>query len=169
MSVYDHSYGTPADVAALVPRYTDSTTRVFNSSTRPTIQQVETYIDRISAILNVLLAEQGFAIPVVQQDAAMALAELVIESVIDLCHAANSAGRFFSDRELRGQSPMKILRNELADWIETHAAGFENLGATRSTSNAEQIGYRGEDEGGDSTFPIFQRSGFGNEFTDWDS
>lgn len=166
MAIGAHSYGSVAEVAALVPKYTSSGS--FGVGTRPTEAQVEKFIDRVSGIVNVLLAEQGFSIPVSQADAKLALDELVVEAVIDLCHAANSAGRFFTDRSLRGQSPLKVLRRELDEWIEDHAAGLENLGATRTTSKLSSIGYRSTDNSGDDTFPIFQREAFGNTFTDWD-
>lgn len=169
MSTYDNSYSLPSDVAALVPRYTDTTTRVFDTNTRPTLSQVESYIDRISAVLNLYLAKNGFSIPVTQNDAQMACAQIVIESVVDLCHAANSAGRFYTDRELRGQSPLRILRNELSEWVDENAAGFEEIGVTRATSNVGQIGYRGTDETSDDIHPIFQRKGYGNRLINWDA
>ena len=172
MSVLGNSYGSPSDVAAEVPRYTDTTSRVFDSDTRPTLKQVEGYINRISGVLNLYIAKAGFSVPIKQADAKLACAQIVIESVIDMCHAANSAGRFYSDKYLSGKSPTRISRmlsGEMADWVEANAAGFEQIGATRNTSNAEQIGFREYDEAGDSVTPIFQRKGFGNDFIEWDS
>ncbi|RMD64627.1 hypothetical protein D6833_04145 [Candidatus Parcubacteria bacterium] len=167
MAIGANSYGSVEEVAALVPRYTSNGS--FTSSTRPTLTQVEQFIDRISGVLNVMLAAEGFAIPITQADAKLACDEIVVSAVVDLCHAANSAGRFYTDRELRGKSPFSVIRAELAEWVQEHAAGFERIGATRSTSLAEQIAYRDVDDAGDDVFPIFQRKGFGNQFTDWDT
>lgn len=166
MSIHDWSYGTPEEVASLVSRYT--TSGAFGLTTRPTLEQVERYLDRISGIANTLLAQEGFSTPVAEPRAKAALDELVIEAVVELCHLSNSAGRFFTDRTLRAQNPMRAIREELAAWIDEHAAGLENLGAARGTSLVSQIAYRDTDESGDPTFPIFQREAFGNRFDDWD-
>lgn len=169
MAVGSNSYATAAKVADEVPRYTDTSTREFTASTRPSESQVESYIDRISGVLNLYLAKEDFVIPITQSDAVLACEAIVIDSVVDMCHAANSAGRFYRDKNLRGEPPFRILRKEISEWVEENATGFERLGATRTTSNAEQISYRDEDEGDDDTFPIFQRNAFGNKFTDWDT
>ena len=166
MSILDNSYGSPDEVAALVARYT--TSGVFDDSSRPTLTQVERFIDRISGLANTYLAEEGFTVPITQTDAKMALDELVTQAVIELCHIANSAGRFFTDRRLKRQSPLRVIREEIAAWVAEHASGLENLGAARGTSFAEQIGFRDTDESGDDTFPIMQREAFGNKFTEWD-
>ncbi len=94
----------------------------------------------------------------------------MVEVVADLCHAANSTGRFFTKAALeRGVSPMRAIRKELAEWVEDQADGLELLGATRTRSLTAGILCRDTDEAGDATFPIFQRDGFNNKFTDWDT
>jgi hypothetical protein len=176
MEIGTNSYGTVAEVAALTSRYTTSgeykdaaVGPPAVTATRPTLAQVEKWIDNCSATLNVILAREGFAIPIVQADAKAACAQIVVEATVDLCHAANSAGRFYTERALeRGVAPMKVIRQEMADWVEDNAAGLENLGATRTTSLLGGLAYRDSDDNGDETFPIFQRDGFHNTFTDWD-
>ena len=160
MAIGANSYGTAADVAALVPRYT--TAGAFGSATRPTLTQVEGWIDSASATLNVILARAGFSVPITQTDAKAACAALVVEVVAEMSHAANSAGRFFTDRALeRGVSPMRVMRQEMADWVELQAPGLQALGATRTTSLLGGAAYN------DENTPIFQRTGFGNQFEDW--
>jgi hypothetical protein len=164
MAVGANSYGSVAEVQALTPRY-----GVYSTTTRPTLAQVENFIDKISATLNVILAGAGFAIPIVQADAKAACAQIIVEAATDLCHAANSAGRFYTERALeRGVAPMKVIRQEMAQWVEDQADGLELLGATRTRASTAGILFRDTDESGNSTAPIFQRSGFGNTFTDWD-
>ncbi len=167
MSILDKSYGSPDDVAALVGRYTNS--GVFDDTTRPTLEQLERYIDRISGITNVYLAEKGFTVPVTQTDAKLALDELVNQAVVELCHVTNSAGRFFTDRRLKKQNPLRVIREEIANWVELHDTGLENIGVARGTGLAGQIAYRDTDESGDATAPIFQREAFGNSIKDWDT
>lgn len=169
MAIGANSYGTVAEVEALTRRYL-SPSGNYSLMSKPTLAQVEKFIDNASATLNVMLAKAGFAIPIVQADAKAACGELVVEVAVDLCHAVNSTGRFFTDKALeRGVSPMKALREEMADWVQDNAPGLELLGATRTYSQLAGIGYRDTDESGDDTAPIFQRKGFGNDFEDWDS
>lgn len=164
MAIGANSYGTVTEVQALTPRY-----GTYTTTTRPTLAQVENWIDKASATLNVILAGSGFAIPIVQADAKSACAQVIVEAVADLCHAANSAGRFYTERALeRGVSPLKVLRQEMQEWVEDNATGLENLGATRNRSLLGGLLYRDTDDSGNATFPIFQREGFGNSFTDWD-
>ena len=153
---------------ALTGRYL--ITSAYTTGTRPTLAQVETFIDNASATLNVMLAKAGFSIPITQASAKAACGQIVVEAVVDLCHAANSTGRFFTDRALdRGESPMRVLRQDMVDWVDDNAAGLELLGATRTYSALAGIAYRDTDNSGNETFPIFQREGFSNTFTDWDS
>jgi hypothetical protein len=167
MTVGANSYGTVAQVAALTRRYTDGGS--YDGTTNPNLVTIEGWLDSWSAQMNVYLAGAGFAIPVAQADAKAAIAEVVVEAVTDLCHSANSAGRFFSQRALEnGISASKVLRKEMADWVEAQADGLELLGATRTRASTAGILYRDSDNSGDATFPIFQRDGFGNRFEDWD-
>ncbi len=168
MAIGANSYGSVAEVAAMTGRYLIGGT--FTTATRPTLAQVEKFIDNASSTLNVMLAKAGFTVPITQADAKAACGEIVVECVVDMCHAANSTGRFFTDRALeRGMNPMKAIREDIADWVEAQAPGLEALGAARSTSQLDGIAFRGTDEAGNEVFPIFQRDGFSNKFTDWDN
>lgn len=125
-----NSYGAASQVAALSRRFTNSGS--YDVTTNPTLAVVEGWIDSVSATLNASLAGAGFTIPVVQADAKAALAAIVVEAVSDLAHAANSAGRYFTDAALaRGVTPMRAIRQEMKQWVEDNAAGLEALGAER--------------------------------------
>jgi len=168
MAIGDNSYGSVAEVAALVGRYTSSGS--FSDSTRPTSTQVEKFIDRVSALVNVLLAEQGFAVPVGQADAKLALDDFVVEQAVQLCHAANGAGPYAPGSEsLRGQSPMKVIMREAEGFIGEHAVGLEFLGATRTRAATYGLACREEDEAGDELVPPFSREMIGHVIVDWDT
>ncbi len=140
----------------------------YTTATRPTLAQVEKFIDNASSTLNVMLAKSGFSVPITQADAKAACGEIVVECVVDMCHAANSTGRFFTDRALeRGMNPIKAIREDIGEWVEAQAPGLEALGATRSTSQLDGIAFRGTDDAGNEVFSIFQRDGFSNRFDDW--
>ena len=140
MTIGANSYGSTSDVAARSPGpYTDASTHLFTASTNPTLTTVETYIDEISAITNVTLAEMGFTVPVSQTDAKKAIASMVNDLASDMTSASNSAGRFFSERALNGGlSIMAQVRKDIKEWVQTSTNGLEALGATRSTSGKSE-------------------------------
>ena len=167
MAVGSNSYGTAGEVAALSQTWTH--VGVFDTTTRPTLAQVESFIDQISGIMNVALSKQGFIIPVSQATAVMAIKSIVVQLVSDLVQAANSSGRFFTDRALAaGVSPLRAIRLEISDWVEDQSRGLVNLGIAQvGTTATDFIGFRSTDESGDAITPIFQRDGFGNKFENW--
>lgn len=156
------------EVAALVGRYTADGS--FTSATRPTLTAVEKFIDRISAMVNVLLAEEGFTIPVSQSDAKLAIDEFVVAQATQLAHAANGAGPYApGSEELRnGRTPFQIITQEAVNFFSKHADGLEQLGATRTRSLTNGLACRTVDDAGDDIQPMFQRKQFGNEVLDWD-
>jgi hypothetical protein len=167
MGVSANSYGSPDEVAALTQRFTDPNTHLFTPTTRPTLAQVEEFIDRVSGILNVLLAGQGFSIPITQSDARLALAQFVVTECADLVNYANSAGRFFTEKNL-GSSPWHAILKDAEEFISQNASGFEALGAIRVRSAVIGLKATTRNDAGDVIEPFFDRKQFGNRTTDWD-
>jgi len=167
MGIGANSYGSVAEVEALTKRYTSSGT--YGSGTNPTSTQVEKFIDRVSGIVNVILAEEGFTIPVSQADAKLALDDFVVSQVALLCHAANGNGIYGpGSQQLRNTTPMRLIIKEAEAFIGDHATGFANLGAARSRSLAYGLECRTEDDAGKTIEPVFQREMIGNRIVDWD-
>lgn len=129
MAIGTNSYGSIAAIQGLVKKYT--TEGSFDGSSHPTLTQVEGYVDRVSGILNVMLAQQGFTIPVSQASAKLALDEFVDEEAASLCEAANSSGRFFGE-ESRALGPWTMITEDAEAFVMRHAQGLEDLGAARS-------------------------------------
>lgn len=167
MTIRTNSYGSVAEVAALVPRYTNN--GAFDASTRPTLTQAEKFIDRVSGLVNVLLAEAGFAIPVSQTDAKLVLDEFVTAQVVQLAHSVNGAGAFApGSEEIRQGTPFQIITKEAASFINDHADGLAALGATRARSLTDGLACRTTDDAGEDIHPMFHRKQFGNVIEDWD-
>jgi len=159
MSIGANSYGTSADVAALTGRFTDA--GMYRSTTTPSLAMVEKWIDRISATINILLAEQGFAVPVTQADCVSMLENFVVTQVADLCNYANSAGRFFSEKGLK-TGPWAAIQKEAADFIAEHAEGLAQIGATRTKGGLTAMAFCDTDDSGTEIEPMFSRKQFGN-------
>ena len=168
MGIRSRSYGSTDEVAAMTPRFADATTRLFTSATRPTLAQVEKFIDRVSGILNILIAEQGFTIPVAQADAKLALDQFVIGQCADLVNYTNSAGRFFQDKNLT-TGPWQAIQREAAEFIGKHAEGIAKLGATQAVAGLNGLDFCETDDAGDAVEPWFSRKQFGNSNVDYDT
>ncbi len=131
MAIGANSYGTVVAVASLVKKYTNAGTFDETAASHPLLSQVEGFIDRVSGIVNALLAHEGFTIPVVQAASALALDEFVNQIAAALCEEANSAGRFFSEKAAE-TGTFTMIMQEAEAFIMQHAQGFEDLGAARS-------------------------------------
>jgi len=155
------------EVAALTPSYTDD--GEYDLTTRPTLAQVEKFLDRVSAVLNVALAQAGFSVPVTQADAALAIDEFAVEHATYLCQAANRAGPYFPDsRQLSMGSAYDLLREAALRFVAEMAAGLEALGVPRTRHLSHGLACRTADDGGNEIVPVFQREMIGNRIVDWD-
>jgi hypothetical protein len=170
MAIDANSYGSVVEVEALTDRYANKgSASTYDATTRPTLTEVEAFIDRVSAILNVCLAQEGFAIPVTQADAVRALDDFVVDHAVQLCHAANGAGPYAPGSEqLRGRRPRQAILEEAYEFVEKFASGLEQLGATRSRNLSDGLACRTEDAAGDELVPPFHREMIGHTIVDWD-
>jgi hypothetical protein len=169
MAIAENSYGSVSGVAVLVPRYAN-TSVAFDLTTRPVLAVVENQIDQISGLVNAILAEAGFSIPVYQVDVRMALDFFVTQEVAAIVEGINGSGRFGPTSKSEGKKGrFALIMDDVKAFIEANTIGFERMGATRSYSATSGLAFRDTDERGNATFPIFQRDSFGAAWTDWDS
>lgn len=161
------AYGTIAGVQAYCASFTNAA-GVFDSDTTPKAHQVTAWLNQISNSLDLLLAKEGFTVPVTNATAVSAMTSVVEQLVTDLVNFANRAGRFYTERSQQyGVSPWKVIASDLEAWVSDNAPGLSAAGASRGESSDDRFVYRDTDESGDPVTPIFQRKGFGNTFEDW--
>ncbi len=169
MAIDANSYGSTDGVAALTPRYANAS-GVFDATTRPILTTVEGLIDQLSGILNTMLAEQGFTIPISQTTCKLALDMFVNEEAAAVVEGINGSGRFGPTVKVPNKGRFMLIMDDVQGFIAANAAGFERLGATRAFKFTDGIAFRDSDEAGDETFPIFERKSFGGEtFIDTDT
>ena len=167
MTIGANSYGSAAGVAVLVPRYAN-TSGAFDGTTRPTLAQVEAEIDMVSALVNSMLATNGFSVPVTQADVLLALGYFVNMETAAIVEGINGSGRFGpTTKSDGGKGRFALLVDDVKEFIEANAIGWERMGATRPYSATAGLGFMETDAAGNDVFPIFQRNAFGNEFEDW--
>lgn len=131
------AYGTHTDVAALARTWTDN--GAFSTTTNPTQAQVITWIDEVSVLADIALANEGFVVPVVEAEVIKALTVKVAALVADLCHLAHAKGRLFSDRiQSSADDVMTVISKDLASWVKRNAIGLEAMGVPRITAMDSQ-------------------------------
>jgi hypothetical protein len=162
MTTSQNAYGAVSDVEALTRVYTNAGR--FDGTTIPTRPQVESMIDQVSSLVNISLAAQGFAVPVTQADAKRGIDSIVNQLVSDLPHAANTSGRFFSERALNGGlSVWAQIRKDIDDWVSMSATGLAALGAERVTESQMTVGFRNGNDDGEMVSPLFTRDQYGRD------
>jgi len=169
MAIAANSYGSTAGVAALTPRYA-AVGGDFDGTTNPTLARVENFIDRVSAVVNAYLSQLGFVIPISQADSKLLMDNITLEHVALMVEGVRGTGRYApTSKAVAGRGMMSILSEEIRQYLDDVAVGLEDMGAARNKSVLNRISYRSQDERGNDTFPLFQRAGFGNSPTNWDS
>ena len=167
MTVGANSYGSAAGVASYVPRYANNSATFDDTTTRPKLAQVESFINQISSLVNTILASNGFHIPVSQADVVSAITIFVEQEVAAISEGINGSGRFGPTTKTPNKSRFQIIMEDISAFILEHADGFENLGAQRDQPSGTEILTRGVDAAGKESYPIFQREAFGNVFENW--
>jgi len=153
-------YAEASDVAKHIQMWTDE--GQFTGDTNPTLDTVESWLDDVSALMDAALASHSFVTPITNTYAIKAIKPFVESLVAKLAHDANKAGEpnvmWFSE-----------LQKAINLWVEGNALGLENMGAARTASIIDTIGYSDTDQSGERVYPITQRKGFGNSFDNWDT
>ena len=136
-------YGSAAGVAAFARAWTDNgfftDPDLYDNGTNPTLTQVEAWLESVSVMVDLALGSEGFTVPVTQERAILALNEIVNALVSDLCHAANSSGRFFTERLLEtGKSQMAIINADILNWVVSHTDGLIAMGVPHTVNEGDE-------------------------------
>lgn len=129
-----NSYGSKAGVASLVPRYADPTeTDGWTASTDPTDTEVANWIDEVSALVNSMLSERGFDVPVTQDDVKKMLGMFVNEEVASIVLGTKGSGRFApqsGDQAGKGSSRFGRIMKDFEGYLKRNRYGMIKLGVT---------------------------------------
>ena len=148
------SYGTPALVAGMAKQYTDDGEWTNPNpdydipGTNPTLAQVEEWLVNISAQFDISLGNHWFVFPIDPDRSPTvykAISQYIASLVADLCHFANSSGRFFTDRLVeRGVTPMAAILADMSTWIDNNSGGLvaDHVPQQQATSEKKEIRFR---------------------------
>ena len=128
MTIRGDSYSSVAGVLALTRHLIEGET-TFNTTTRPTITEVETLIDESSGLLNLSLRKYGFAPAVVYANSTTKLAcDLWVRGktvkMVELSHPTQGFG---ADNDTRVDM-LDGLYGAADKFVEKNALGFKRAG-----------------------------------------
>ncbi len=160
MAIGANSYGSTTGVLAFTRHLLDGQS-TFNSTTRPTLAEVEAMIDRASAALNLALAGAGLAVPVTQPDAKLACDEWVIARVVGMVELTRQAQGWSGDEGSRAGGFIGLHAPARA-FAQANALAFKRLGCAVADESAQGLTFTGETDPDDPSAaqPRFRRDMF---------
>lgn len=165
MAIASDSYGSVDGVAAYVAHLLPTTLTTFSSTTRPTLTQVEGFLDQQSAKLNAWLAMAGYTVPVSAAAAVRVLANFANLGAAGLCELTQRAAGTEAEGTNTRENKFLAEFDKARAFIESGALAA--LGAPLTSNNAglglAGLSVGGRTSGGGRLQPIFTRTSFGND------
>ncbi len=167
MAIGANSYGDTAEIAALNQQFSNSFGK-FDTTTKPTLATVESQVDQISALVNMMLEQLGFSIPVTEATVKLGLDFFVNQEVASIVEGINGSGRFGPTAKQSGsKGRFALMMDDVKEFLEATQFGIESLGVTRDDDISVQ--YSATDESGDAVVPLFQVEAYGYKRRNWDA
>jgi len=169
MAIRADSYSTVDEVRSYTRHLLDGVQN-FNGNTRPTLTDVEKFIDRSSGLLNVALSAAGFSPSAVYGNSTAKLAcdDWVTTRAVKYVELTQRGTGYNADEGSRTAA----FENDAGEFVEALSAGLANLGIAQSAGNtADGLQFTGMTIEGDRSDPsdstkaqpLFTRKGFDNE------
>jgi hypothetical protein len=164
MALDTNTYGTVAGVAAYVRRLANSSA-MFDATTRPTLTEVEAFLDQCSDVLNGWLVRSGYVIPVTQPDAVRVLARYANLGAAGHVELSQRAGGYDAEDENRRENKFLDMFAQAEAYIESGALAALGADVVAGSLPSPVSGLRvgGGTRSGQAMRPIFRRTSFGND------
>ena len=154
------SYTTSANVGSIVPRYATSSGD-FDSTSTPTDTVVDRLITEVSAVVDMVLSQNGFAVPVTDTDALNMLQMFVTDEVAAIVEGINGSGRFGpTTKQPHRQGRFRKVLSDVQDFVDQNSIGLERVIGSRSQPEMFGIYARTTNLDGDEATPLFTRGEF---------
>lgn len=150
MAIGANSYGSVDEIRAMTRRLLGGSAQ-FGTETRPTLDDVETIIDRVSGVLNSAIANAGFDVPISQATAKLSCDEWVVSRVVSWVEFSQPGASWSDERNERWR--MSAGYRSAAEFVAKNARGWASLGVTRSTAGHEGFNYTGMDKHSERSDP----------------
>jgi|SRR3990167_6470110 len=151
MTLRGDSYGTVAEVLAYTRHLLDGENN-FGNATRPTLTEVEKFIDRASGALNTALNTRGLKTPVTNSTAKLSLDDWVVSKAvayIELTQRGTGYGEGEGNRAARFVS----LNADALVFVKQAELGFKRLGVTENYRLSDGLAFTGQTAQADRADP----------------
>lgn len=152
MAIRADSYSSVDEVTAFTRHLLDGAA-AYSTTTRPTLAEVEKFIDRASACVNIALYREGFAPSALY---ANAVAKLVADEWVTYAAAKNieltQRGTGYNANE-GSRTAAFDMQKEAYDFVSEYALGFQRAGVTRTIQLSAGLEFTGLDARDDRTDP----------------
>lgn len=142
MTIRSDSYGSTAEVTAYTRHLLDGQVGL-NSTTRPTVSEVEKFIDRCSGILNIALKQGGFAVPIVNSTAKLSCDDWVVTRAAEYAESTQR-GTGYSDKEGSRVSVFRNLQKAAVEFVAANSLGFKLLGVVVQQPLSQGLRFAGQ-------------------------
>lgn len=141
MTTRADSYSSTGQVAAFTMHLLDGQTS-YNSTTRPTVTQVEKFIDRCSGVLNTVMRGRGLAVPITNSTAKLACDDWVTVRATEYVELTQR-GTGYSDAEGSRTAGFRSLWKSAGDFVDEVFQGFQYLGVTVTNTMSDGLQFTG--------------------------
>lgn len=177
MAIRGDSFSSVAEVTAYVRHLLDGQS-AFNSTTLPTLTEVEKFIDRASGVLNTAISATGFAPSVIYANSTAKLpcddwVTIRAAQMVELTKIATG----WSEAEGSRLVNLGSLQQDAADFAKMMSQGWKFLGLTVQRPSHLGLAFtaidasdqRSDPDNGDREQPKFTRGLFDNPDTNGDN
>lgn len=170
MAIRADSFSSVDEVRGYTRHLLDGYT-TFNSTTRPTVTEVEKFIDRASGVLNVAIASRGFSPSAVRNNSTAKLScdDWVTQKAVKYTELTQRGTGYNADEGSR--TAAFSMEKSAAEFVQAAALGFAYLGIAQSYKLSDGLAFTGMTAQADRTDPsdtskeqpLFSRKDFDNE------
>ena len=143
MTLRADSYGSVNEVQAFT-QHLLSGQESYNQHTRPTLAQVEKFIDRASGILNLALASNGATTPVTNSTAKLAMDDWVVARSVEYVELTQR-GVGYAEPEGSRVVGFRNLHASANKFVEDMLVGLKEIGVTIGKPLSEGLSFTGLD------------------------
>lgn len=159
-----NTYGTVAGVAAYT-RHRANAASTFDTATRPTLLEVEAFLDQCSDVLNGWLHRSGYVIPATNATAVSVLARYAQLGAAGHVELSLRPGGYDAEDENRRENKFLDLFAQAESYIESGALAAMGAVIVPDSLPSPVSGLRvgGVTVGGMALRPMFRRTSFGHD------
>lgn len=152
MTLREDSFSSTGEVIAFTRHLLDGES-AFNSTTRPSGDELEKFIDRASGVLNVAIATKGFtpASVIANTTAKLLCDDWVTQKAVKYVELTQRGTGYSAEEGSRTKA--FDMTKSAQEFVKANALGFIRLGVTQSQKMSDGLAFTGEDAQSERTDP----------------